>query len=363
MAVVRLFAALLVLAGALLAQRQMTVPQLVSFVKSSVQMRNDDRSVADFIGKIRLSNKLDSRTVEELQGAGIGPKTLDALRKLVTTTATLPDPPPPEPPTAAATIPPPSSIEQKQILAQITQKALDYNKTLPNFICTQVTRRHADPTGQENWRMLDTVQERLSYADGKEEYTVVLVNNRAVTNVSHTQLGGSTSSGEFGSMLAEIFSPESHTEFEWERWATLRGRRMYVYSFRVPQRYSQYTILSVDTGRQIVAGYHGLIYADRDTKQVIRIKLDADAIPKDFPIQSVSLDLHYDFANIAGQEYILPLKADLKSSQGRFLTWNEVEFRLYRKFETDTSITFDPVGAIPEDQLREEPVQPDPAKK
>jgi hypothetical protein len=326
-------------------------------------MRNDDRSVADFIGKIRLTNKLDSRTVEELQGAGIGPKTLAALRNLVTTTAKLPDPPPPEPPTAIATIPPPSSIEQKKILAEITQKALDYTKTLPNFICTQVTRRHADPSGQESWRLLDTVQERLSYADGKEDYTVVLVNNKAVVNMSHNKLGGSTSSGEFGSMLAEIFAAESHTEFDWERWATLRGRRMYVYSFQVPQRYSQYTILSIDTGRQIVAGYHGLIYADRETKQVMRIKLDADAIPKDFPIQNVSLDLHYDFANIAGQDYILPLKADLRSAQGRFLTWNEVEFRLYRKFETDTSITFDPVGEIPEDQLREEPAQPDPAKK
>jgi hypothetical protein len=361
MAVVRLFAALVFLAGTLLAQRQMSVPQLVTFVKSSIQMRNDDRSVADFIGKIRLTNKLDSRTVEELQGAGIGPKTLAALRKLITATATLADPPPPEPPTAAATIPPPSSIEQKQILAEITQKALDYNKTLPNFICTQVTRRHVDPTGQENWRLLDTVQERLSYFDHKEEYTVILVDNKAVTNVSHNQLGGSTSSGEFGSMLAEIFSPESHTEFEWLRWGTWRGRRVHVYEFRVPQRYSQYTILSVDTGRQIVAGYHGLIFADRDSKRVMRIKLDADTIPRDFPIQNVSLDLQYDFANIAGQDFVLPLKADLRSSQGRLLTWNDVEFHLYRRFEADTSITFDPVGEIPDAQ--EEPAQPDPPKK
>jgi hypothetical protein len=345
---------------ALWAQRQMTVEQLKAFVRSSVQMKNDDRQVADFIRKVKLTNRLDERTVEEMQGLGIGARTLAALKDLIPATATLAAPPPPTPPVAIATIPPPDSVEQKRILAEITQNALDYNRNLPNFICTQVTRRHGDPTGQENWRTLDTIQERLSYNDEHEDYKVVLVNNRPVSNVEHEQLGGATSSGEFGSMLAEIFSPETHTEFEWERWATLRGRRMYVYSFRVPQRYSKYSIYHQGSGRKIITGYHGLIYADREGKNVMRIKLDCDGIPPDYPIQQVSLDLNYDFTEISGKKFVLPLKADLRSREGRFLVWNEVEFHLYRKFETGSTITFDTsVDAIPEDQLKETPAVPD----
>jgi hypothetical protein len=344
------------------AQRQMTVQQLTSFIRSSLQMRNDDRQVADFIRKIRLTHKLDVRTVEELQGLGAGPRTLAALRELSAATAKLPEPPPSEPPTAIAVIPPPDSAEQKRMLAEITRKALDYNRGLPNFICTQVTRRHADPTGREDWRLLDTIQERLSYFDHKEDYKVVLYNNQAVTGVEHNRLGGATSSGEFGTMLAEIFSPETHTEFEWERWATLRGRRMHVFAFRVLQQHSKYSILHVDSGRRVIAGYHGLIYADRDTQQVMRIKLDADGIPSDFPIQRVGLDLNYDFTEIGGQMHVLPLKADLRSSQGRYQVWNEVEFHLYRMFGADTSITFEPVGAIPEERIQEQPPEASPAK-
>jgi hypothetical protein len=362
MAKLRLVGVLLLCTWAGQAQRQMTVEQLISFIRSSIQMRNDDRRVADFVRNIKLTEKLEARTVEELQGLGAGQRTVAALKSLVTASAALPAAAPPAPSAPVVTIPPPSPAELKQILAELTQNALNYTKNLPNFICTQVTRRRADPTGSDDWRLMDTIQERLSYSDNKEDYQVVLWNNRAVNNVSHSQLGGVTSSGEFGTMLSQIFSPKANTEFEWERWATLRSRRMYVFSFRVRQANSEYSIYHQPSGRTIVAGYHGLIYADRDTKMVMRIRLDCD-LPLDFPIQQVSLDLNYDFTQIADQEFVLPLKADLRSKEGRLIAWNEVEFRLYRKFSTEASIVFDTPEPIPEDQLQEQPVQPDPAPK
>jgi hypothetical protein len=92
---------------------------------------------------------------------------------------------------------------------------------------------------------------------------------------------------------------------------------------------------------------------------VMRIHMDCDNIPPDFPIQQVSLDLNYDFTQISGQEFVLPLKADLRSREGRFLVWNEIEFHLYRKFGTESSITFEPLDAVPEDKLQEQPAIPD----
>ena len=64
------------------AQLKMTVDQLVSFIKSSIQLRHDDRKVADYVKKIRLANALDARTVEDLQGMGAGPQTVMALKAL-----------------------------------------------------------------------------------------------------------------------------------------------------------------------------------------------------------------------------------------------------------------------------------------
>jgi hypothetical protein len=340
-------------------QRQMSVAQLVTFVKSSIQLKMPDQQVADYVHKIKLSNKLDERTVEDLQGQGAGRRTVAALKELITESSSLSAPPPPGAAPQPVIIPAPDSIDQKRILAEITQNALTYTENLPNFLCEEVTRRHGDPTGQENWRLIDTVQERLTYFEHKEDYKVVAINDKLVTTTSHDQLTGATSAGEFGSMLAEIFSPETDTSFEWERWATLRGRRMYVFSFRVRQSRSQYSIEERESRRRIIAGYHGLIYADRETGMVMRIRMECDDIPADFPIQQVSLDLNYDFQKVADQDFVLPLRADLRSREGRFQVWNQIEFHLYRKFGTESTIKFDIADAVPDEKIQEQPVIPD----
>jgi hypothetical protein len=340
------------------AESKLTVDQLVSFVKSSLQLRHDDRKIADYIKKnVKLSNRLDARMVEELQGMGAGPQTVAALRGLITESAALPVPPPPPPKLAVPGIPAPDSIEQKRILAEITENARNYSKNLPNFICLQVTRRYGDNSGLENFRLIDTIAERLTYFEQKEDYKVVSVNGVPVTGaVKHEQLNGATSSGEFGTMLKEIFSPETGTEFSWERWATLRGRRMYVFNFHVTQANSKYTIYADSVKRTVIAGYHGLIYADRETGMVMRIKMECEGLPVDFPVQSVDLDMNYDLGKISGVEFLLPLKSEIHSREGKFLVKNEVEFRLYNRFGADTNIQFGDVpDALPADSTSEQP--------
>jgi len=346
----------------LFAQSTMTVPQLVNFIKSSIQQRNADKDVAEFVAKIKVTNKLEAQTVDELQSAGAGPRTVAALKKLSSATAALPAAPPPAPKQVAVTLSRPSGSEQKQILEQLAEHARSYTKNLPNFICTQVTRRHVDPTGAENYSLADTVQEQLTYFDRQESYKVTLVNNAAVTNVEHDQLGGATSSGEFGTMLRYIFDDASHAEFNWEKWATLRGRHMYVFNYKVNQAFSRYEIKDGETHRNIIAGYHGLVYADAETKSVMRILFEADSIPEGFPVQQVSQDLNYDLTKIGDQEFLLPLKSELRSRRGKFLSWNETECRLYRKFGTETNIKFDAAEPIPEDQLKEQPLSGNPAQ-
>ena len=205
-----------------------------------------------------------------------------------------------------------------------------------------------------------------------EDYKVVSRNGVPVTGMKHEQLGGASSSGEFGSMLKEIFSPDSNTQFEWERWATLRGKRMHVYSFRVPQETSKYTIYAEEVKRRITVGYHGLIYAQAKLKtdggnddkpyMVMRLTMTADDIPADFPVQEMGLDLNYDYTNISGTPYLLPLKSELHSKDGRYLVKNETEFRLYNKFGTESEIQFDTAtdvpAPLPENRTKEDPAQP-----
>jgi len=301
-----------VLATAAWAQRQMTVGQLETFITSSVRLKHPDNQVADTVKSLKLSEHLDARTVEKLQGLGAGPRTVAALRVLSSASVGLAAPPPPVPVAAPVTIPPPSAAEQQRILAEVTRNALDYTKSLPNFITTQITRRSVDPTSTERWQLEDTIQEQLSYVDGKENYKVILVNNLPVKDLTHTQLGGAISSGEFATMLDQIFQPHTQADFEWARWATLRGRRMHVFSFRVKQVNSEYSIHDGGSGRTIIAGYKGLIYADAETLMVMRIKMDCEGL-QDFPINRVGLEMDYDNVEISGVKFVLPTCLPIRS--------------------------------------------------
>ncbi|MBI4875624.1 MAG: hypothetical protein HY822_13405 [Acidobacteria bacterium] len=352
----RMVIAGLLAALALPAQMRMTVAQLLTFVKSSIELRHPDKQVGDYLRKVVLTDRLDDRTIEDLQGLGAGPRTLEALRALRDASKDLAPPPvvapkPPPPP-----IPGPSSAEQKRIIEEVRQYSLSYVKRLPDFVCTQVTRRFYDPSGLEFWQRDDVLTVRLTYFEQKEDYKVVLVNNRP-TDISFDRLGGSTSSGEFGSMLKEIFEPETQADFRWERWATLRGRRMHVFEYRVSQSRSKWHV-SYERRLDIVPGYRGLVYVDRDTLAVMRITLEAENIPATFPVQQAATTLDYDFTEIGGQQFILPLRAVVRMRASKFLSKNEVEFRMYRKFGAEATIKFETPEPLPDEKINEQPPKP-----
>jgi len=347
------------LAATITAQAPMTVEQLKSFLQSSVQLKQPDKLVAAYVRKIKLSERLDDRTVEDLQGIGIGAKTLEALHELEEASTSLGTAAPPPPKVVYVPPPPPDSIEQKKVLAEATEYALNYTKTLPDYICTQVTRRYVDQRGR-GFTPMDTIVEKLTYFEHKEDYKVVLVNSTPM-DIKHEQLGGATSSGEFGTMLHEIFDPQTQTHFEWDRWGTLRKRRNHVFSYVVEQHL--YRIMVRDTHEDIVVGYHGLIYVDNENHMINRITMIADGIPSTFPIQEVSEELDYDYQTIGDHTFLLPYVSELHSREGRYLIKNHIEFRNYRKFGVEANITFDKIpDAVSDDQLKEQPAGTAPQK-
>ncbi len=333
-------------------QMKLTVDQVVSFVKSSIKLGYKDGKVAKYLKNVQLTEELTASAVEDLQGLGAGPKTLEALNRLREASRGLSAPKKVVKKPKLPPMPPPSPEEQKAIIEEVRDYAMNYTKSLPDFICTQVTRRYVDPSGLEFWHKIDTVLTKLTYFDQKEDYKVILVNNRPV-NVSYDRLQGSTSSGEFGSMMKEIFDPKSRTDFRWERWGKLRGRVTHVYRYHVPKSTSKWTI-SYEHKLRTTPAYGGLIYVDRDTHMVTRITLNAMNIDPTFPVQEAGTVLDYDYVKISGQEFLLPMKAQMRMREGKLLVKNDVEFRLYRKFGAEAVISFDTPEPLPEKMTTDE---------
>lgn len=354
------FTAILLAASSALAQMAMTVDQLMGFVRSSIKLKHPDKQVADYLKKVTLKNKLDDRSIELLLADGIGPRTAESLRALRDASANLAPPPKALPKPPAPVIPPPSSVEQAEVLQKTSEQALQYEQNLPNFLCTQVTRRFYDPAGLELWNALDTVTAKLTYFDHKEQKQVAFVNNRYV-DVSYDKLGGTTSTGEFGSLLRSVFERKSQTMFGWERWATLRGRLHYVFNYKVLRVNSEWKIY-YDKSLETTPGYNGLIFVDKEYFTVSRITMNADEIPVDFPVQMARTQLDYDFTDISGQSFLLPLRSELRMRASKQLVKNEIEFRNYRKFGSEVQITFEP-EPLGTEKLQESPVPPPAAPK
>lgn len=347
----------LVVAGCTFAQN-VSVDMVQQFIRSAIERKQPDKQVAQMLQHMKLSQKLDDNTIEELQSAGAGPKTVAALKELSNATASLPPPPPPPAPKEYKPIPPPPYEDQQTILNETREYALNYSRNLPDYICTQMTRRYYDPAGKENWRKADEIATKLSYFEQKEKYQVVLWNG-APTEKTMEQLGGTTSQGEFGSLLRGIFEPKTDAEFHWERWATLRGHRCHVFKYSVDQEHSDWSIYDGEAKQSVVPAYEGEVFVDRETNQVLRVSLDSVNIPADFRVRVAKSLLDYDYQSISGHQFLLPMKLVTRLDDNRhYESRNDVEFRNYRKFSADTVLTFDTDAPAPLDdsKTKEQPV-------
>jgi len=240
---------------------------------------------------------------------------------------------------AFAQTPVPDPPEQHKVLAAARDYAANRERTLPNFICTQTTRRFEDVSGREEWHPIDIIVERLTYFEHQEDYRVLEING-LLSALAHDKLGGASSSGEFGSVMKGIFAPVSAADFHWQSWFTLRGQKMHVYAYQVAAANSDYHIVVPGQSADLVTAYHGLIFIDDRGHFVHRITLHADGIPPAFPVQDVTLMLDYADTRIGDLDYLLPLTFELRSRQGRALIKNDVDYDNYRKFTADSSVTF-----------------------
>lgn len=318
-----------------------TVEQVVALVRSSVHRGASDRSLAKSLHKLELTESLDGRTIEELESLGAGPDAVAELERLREISAQLPAPPVPP----LFPVPPrPTLDEQKRLFAQLAVNALNYTASLPNFICTQVIRRYTDRRWEGTWDPHDVLTVRLTYFENRENYQLLLVNGKS-TRESYKSVGGATSEGDFATTLVLAFAPMTETKFLWDHWTHLRKRLTHVYSYRTSQEKSHYRITMGPGGADrdaIVAGRHGFVYADDEAKMVFRITGEADSIPSEFPVSGVSTVLDYDFTSVSGRRFLLPLRADVRLRTVMMQYRNVVEFHDYRKFTSDSTITFGP---------------------
>lgn len=231
--------------------------------------------------------------------------------------------------------------DEDPVIAHAREEAFSFSETLPNYMVKQVTTRYGTASargGRTSWQAFDVVTADVISENGKETYTNVLINGKQPKDA--VEKTGAWSTGEFSSVLQDIFSPDTDADFHNKRSTTIVNRAAFRYDFSVEQRNSHWDVHTAS--QTYTPAYSGAMWIDKTTSRVLRIEMAAAKIPQDFPLDTVESAVDYDFVLIGDGKYLLPVHSEaLSCHRGTGdCSRNVIDFRNYKKFGAETSITF-----------------------
>ncbi len=243
------------------------------------------------------------------------------------------------------------------IIEEVRQKVKDYVDDLPDFICSQEVERFVDTDGSGAWQRGDNLVFELTYNGKRESYKMVRVNGMSGDKLEKF-VGGASSSGEFASMLASLFSPVSQTEFSPAGKEKLGTHQALIYDFHVKQSNSSWHV-SLNSDPPFIAAYSGSVWIDAESKYVLRIEQAVEDPPAQYRTFSGDSVIDYELVKIKGleNEVLLPVKAELTllTRAQKNYSRNVIRFKFYRKFESDVKVILDDDNAKPEPKPEKPP--------
>jgi hypothetical protein len=237
-----------------------------------------------------------------------------------------------------APIPPPPVGDP--LIRKAADAAMDFTESLPDYVCQEMMARYQSMATPANWQALDIVGAAVVYQQGKEDYRDVTINGKAIKK-NIEQLDGAWSTGEFGTILVDLFSPATAADFHYSRDSRSGGVSAKVYDFSVVRERSHWQISMA--AQTFDPPYKGSVWIDPATSRVLRIEMQAYGFPDAFPADHVESATDYQYTRLGdAKQYLLPVHAENLSCQrgSNFCSRNVIDFRNYHKYTGESSITF-----------------------
>ncbi len=263
----------------------------------------------------------------------------------------------------------PPAAEATELLERTRKATLGAADRMPDFLVKQQIVRYIAYGNSQNWQPTDHLTIAVSYRQSAgEQYKLLSVNGMPQEETQERstygdKLGGATSTGEYVSILAELFKPETQTEFQVLDTEEVRGRPTIVYEYAVRKESSHQGLRWEEPPkREVVVGYRGRIWVDRETNRVLRLEDISVEIPPDFPITAAANIIDYNWVTINEQSHLLPSRAvvQLTTRVGSQVVQsrNDILFRGYRKFGAEVKITDIDEKDFPPDKPEETETRP-----
>jgi hypothetical protein len=221
------------------------------------------------------------------------------------------------------------------------ETALEFTETLPNYMCQEMVTRFSSEVSPPNWQPHDVVSVDVVYEGGKEDYRNQKINGKPVKKGTE-ESSGAWSTGEFGTILVDLFSPATGADFRFRRESRASGVTARMYEFEVQRENSHWL---VHTGsQQYRPAYRGAVWIDPKTFRVLRIEMQSRNMPAEFPLDKVESATDYEYVRLGGtQQFLLPVHAETLSCQRGTsrCSRNVIDFRNYHKYTGESNIQFE----------------------
>jgi hypothetical protein len=233
----------------------------------------------------------------------------------------------------------PPSNPRMALVEQAREVAATFLEGLPNYVCQEMTTRYYSETRTPSWSVIDIIGAEVVFEAGKESYRNLTINGKP--SKKPPEESGAWSTGEFGTILGEIYSPGSAAQFKFVEEASIIHRSSSVYDFSVERQRSSWKV-SVP-GQYIMPAFKGSVWIDKDGAHTLRIEMQGKDIPEEFPLITVETAVDYDYVTLGTPEkYLLPVHAEVLSCKrgSNECERNVIEFRNYHKFTGESTIKF-----------------------
>ncbi|MBI3696626.1 MAG: hypothetical protein HY238_17525 [Acidobacteria bacterium] len=211
----------------------------------------------------------------------------------------------------------------------------------PNYICQEHIARFVTTSHTTNWQALDLVSAEVVYENGREHYRNIMLKGKP-TNKGMEELPGAWSTGEFGTMLVDLFSPATAASFELRGESKSSGQPALLYDFEVDQENSHWSVMV--PSQTIRPAYRGSVWIDKSNHSVLRIEMQARRLPREFPLDKVESAVDYQYVRFSESQFLLPVHAETLSCQrgSSMCSRNVIDFRNYHKYTSESNIIFNP---------------------
>src|SRR5579883_3174054 len=229
-----------------------------------------------------------------------------------------------------------------EMIRKATDAALDFAEGLPAYVCQEMMARYQSESKPARFQALDVLTLNVVYENGKEDYRDLQINGRP-TKKTLEESGGAWSTGEFGTVLIDLFHPATAADFRYQRDSRTAGINAKLYDFSVKRENSHW---DVKVGSQSYApAYKGSVWIDPQTGRVLRIEKEGYGFPSAFPVDHAESATDYQYVRLGdARQYLLPVHAEnLMCQRGSDICSKIViDFRNYHKYSGESTITFGP---------------------